>query len=150
MDCLNKFNPCLDSGHNEYALNYGYNYCNQYENNLQKLSKEGQQWVGKVRKCLQDALKDEVGTNITCSDLKTKAFKSHTKCYAECGFCALPVADYYQIMNLVKGAFVPLSGSSWLSFFNGVATAGKCLSTDARWQKVYLAVIASIGTGIVG
>ena len=149
-DCLHKFNPCTGSGSDEYALNYGNNYCNVYENNLQKFSPQGQQWVGKVRKCLQVALKDAIGTKISCSDLKKRAFNSHTKCYADSGFCSLCFDDYKAVFKLVKGAFVPFSGSSWLSFWNGVATAGGCVNRDARWRIAYAAFLAIIGTAVIG
>ena len=116
----------------------------------QEFSAQGQQWVSRVRKCLQVVLKDVVGTKISCSDLKAKAFKSHTKCYADSGFCSLPFDDYTAVFKLVKGAFVPFSGSSWHSFWNGVATAGGCVNRDARWSQAYAAFLAIVGTSLIG
>ena len=124
QDCLDKYNPCY--GSDEYAISYGYHYCNQYTMNLYRFSSRAQDWIRKTKRCLQLALKSYVGTSISCSALKKAAFDSHTKCYVDNGFCDLSTSDYKEITKLVGNALIPFSGSAWLTSVNGGSTLYSC------------------------
>lgn len=130
-DCLNRFIPCPQSSSDEYALNYGNNYCTKYENNLSKFSSKAQKWIGKVKKCLQLALKQYIGNDISCGNLKVEAFDSHTKCYVDSGFCELPLSDYVEITKLVGNALIPFSGGAWRTSLNGGSTLISCAARYA-------------------
>ena len=146
-DCLNRFNPCSSSPSDEYALTYGNHYCTKYENNLNKFSSQAQQWIGKVRKCLQLALKTQLGSGISCSNLKVEAFDSHTKCYVDSGFCELPLSDYVEITKLVGNALLPFSGGAFRTVLNGGSTFASCA---ARYASALGSEFSSVVDDLLG
>lgn len=123
-NCLDKFNDCKNSSA-EYAINFGKHYCEKYSAAFPSFSKAGQQWIGMVRKCLQQKLADQVGTAVTCTDLKEKAFASHPDCYVQSGLCDLPFLDWIRMLGTVGDAFFRPSaaGGTWA---NSATTANQC------------------------
>ncbi|XP_019856292.1 PREDICTED: uncharacterized protein LOC109584838 [Amphimedon queenslandica] len=87
-ECVEKRVPC---GPNGYALGYGGKYCIKFGENIDCFPANGQQWINKVRICLETALVNSTvyRNNATCEDIKDYAFKTHPQCYLDAGFCSV-------------------------------------------------------------
>ncbi|KAE9552024.1 hypothetical protein FO519_004787 [Halicephalobus sp. NKZ332] len=97
-DCTNcNFYQCYENkmkcGSNGYLIAYGKKYCDRFNSTLSRFDPAGKQWVSCVRQCLINFLKPSCNTypnnafKDSCDKLKDAAFKSHVKCYTDCGFC---------------------------------------------------------------
>lgn len=109
-DCLNRhFSGCY--GTDNYATNYGRVYCKKYEGSFRSFSALGQTWIRSVKKCLMKAIAPQlsVSPRPSCSQLKTKAFRTHVGCYTNPpngpSICDLSVNDWVQIVKTVKSSF---------------------------------------------
>ena len=104
--------PLPWTGNNNYAIDYGEKFCKLYDESYGKFSKEGQEWVNNVRKCLQNELALHVRpwSDSNCEEIEKIAFDSHTPCYlhpgGEKGFCSLGIKDQLKVFFTIKGAFL--------------------------------------------
>jgi hypothetical protein len=105
--CLERKFPCSGDV-NSYAIDYGLKFCNLYGERLDYFTDEGIEWVGKVRSCLQLALVPYIRSydDLSCAELKEKAFDSHTPCYLDNGMCMLSCYDWAQAFWTIKGSLV--------------------------------------------
>lgn len=117
------------TGSSNYALNYGFKYCNRYETNLRKFSRAGREWIAKTRTCLQQVLAPHIAGNYTMADLKEFAFESHTRCYVDSGVCELSPSDWLQIVSTVKDA---LLSEVLKTGQNVVSTGAECTARIAK------------------
>ena len=101
------FYLCLEEeflcGRKGYPLSFGYKFCKKYEQNLEYFSDSGIQWVDKTRSCLIDKLILLKNVN-SCRDLKKQAFKQHSGCYFQSGYCRLSQADKEVVIYTLKRA----------------------------------------------
>lgn len=89
---------CGDSGYYEGFVGP---YCERFtELTRPTLSPAGQQWIDDVRACLQESMV-EVGSNVSCPEVKRRGYAAHPGCYVETGFCELPFADIWNIFRTV-------------------------------------------------
>lgn len=92
-----------------YYRGFGYAYCERYlEVTTPRLSPAGQRFAHDVRRCLMQAMEDTIPVDAACADVKTAAYASHPACYAQSGFCALPITDWIAILATVKPSDVSL------------------------------------------
>jgi len=148
-NCLAKMFPC--TGQAKYAIYYGEKFCNLYEQSSSKFSQTALQWMNAVRKCLQVALVPELHVcqvQLTCEDIKARAFNSHIPCYTEAyqGFsvCNVSVDDWLAIFATIKQSFE----SDFIETLrSSVITAGSCHGQFARDLGQY---IYSVGVWLLG
>ena len=128
-ECLARMFPC--TGQAEYAISYGEQFCNLYEQSKLKFSQKALQWLDAARKCLQVALVPFLHlcqVRPTCEQIRSEAFASHVPCYIEPyqGFsvCTLEVTDWMTIFFTIKSSFV---SSAWLETLKAsVQTVASC------------------------
>jgi hypothetical protein len=96
-----------------YPIRFARRYCLRYEARNERFSQMGQEWVSNVRSCLIREMNTYVD-ELTCGELKNRAFKDHVPCYIESGFCSLSNQDRKQILKTIwpslKNIKVILSG----------------------------------------
>lgn len=98
--------PCGDDG---YYVDYGFRYCNRFSEYVRpRLSARGQVWVEGTRECLQSALDDVRYDELDCEQVRREAYDSHPPCYAQWGFCELPLRDIWVVVNTVDPADLEL------------------------------------------
>lgn len=83
-----------------YPLKFGKKYCLRYETRINFFSDQGKTWIEDVRKCLIHEM-DIMDENLTCRQLKRKAFKTHVPCYVSSGICSLPLRDKKAILTTI-------------------------------------------------
>lgn len=111
QDCLERRHPC-EGTDAAYAITYAKKICDLYSDHYDRFSSDGKHWINAVRKCLQVQLVPMLRPwiNPSCSDIKTTAFASHTKCYASpasgISYCSLGLLDNLRIFWTIKGAFI--------------------------------------------
>ncbi|HHH31056.1 MAG TPA: hypothetical protein ENK57_22295, partial [Polyangiaceae bacterium] len=92
-------------GASGYYLAFGQRYCQRFQQVTEdRLSIEGQAWSQRVRPCLMRALERAAGDELSCIDISRVALDSHPACYAETGFCDLPVSDWVLVLNTIDPA----------------------------------------------
>ncbi|RMJ25355.1 hypothetical protein PHISP_03797 [Aspergillus sp. HF37] len=108
-------------------MGYGYKYCEKFQEERARLSDAGQEWMVDVMLCLQRKLISQAtGTSniTTCAELKDYAFSTHSQCYVDSGFCALPPTDWLAVIEIV-------SLETMLESFDSLSattdTAGECV-----------------------
>ena len=87
-----------------YLIQFGERYCQEFEDVEPSFTLQGQRVLNCIRPCLIGALRRP---DLTCDNAQSIAFTSHVACYAQCGFCEMPLAD-----KLAIGAVV------WREFFD--------------------------------
>jgi len=100
---LEQEKQCGDLG---YLKNYGFPYCQKFTfQEKNRFTNQGQRFVVKAGLCLQNVLwKNHLSLDDeACSEIKTKAFESHTHCYYHSGFCKLTFHDKMVVFSIVKG-----------------------------------------------
>lgn len=99
--CAEKFEPCGKSGYN---LQFGDKQCKKYLRAEPDTSPEMQEWLPKVRLCLQERMIDIMSETPHgkkyCSTVNQLAFDSHVDCYLETGFCELSLEDKWTNLQL--------------------------------------------------
>lgn len=94
-------------GEDGYLMGFAHKYCNRYRLvTEQRISSAGQTWFRRVRRCLIEELEASAAT--TCEEIERAGLGSHPLCYAETGFCDLPVADWVGVLNTVDPGDLPL------------------------------------------
>jgi len=115
-DCMEKSVAC-ENTNCDYAIQYGYKFCNLYSDNYHWFSNRGKQWIDAVRKCLQVALVPYLSTNPSCCDFKTAAFNSHVECYTApakgISVCSLSPSDMLKIYWTIKSSFTLAFGENF-------------------------------------
>lgn len=95
--CVSNSKHCSDES---YPENFGKRYCLRYEERKENFSEEGKTWIQEVRKCLiQDMSTFE--NDLSCSQLRKRAFKGHVPCYVESGYCNLSLRDKIQVTRTI-------------------------------------------------
>lgn len=96
-----------------YPTRFARRYCLRYDARNERFSQRGQEWINNVRSCLIHEMNTYVD-DLTCGELKKRAFKDHVPCYIESGFCSLSNRDRKQILKTIwpslKSFQVVLSG----------------------------------------
>lgn len=100
--CLSQEKNCDEKA---YPLKFGHKYCQKYGRNLEKFSENGKAWVGSVRRCLISEI-EKYQAEITCSEIKKKAFASHAPCYIESGYCELSLKDQRRVLKIIYPALM--------------------------------------------
>ncbi|CAB4397273.1 unnamed protein product [Rhizophagus irregularis] len=119
-DCLEKKFNC---GINGYPIRYGSMNCEKFANAINRFSNDGKKWVTKTMLCLQNALVPVYNNNtITCAEIKSAAFSSHSKCYIDSGLCSIP-ADWLKIFQIIDIRDIV---ESWEVIMQVVQTAEGC------------------------
>ncbi len=126
--CAEAAVPCGASG---YALGYGLANCRKFVQRQARFSAAGRAWILRVMACLQRFLVAGPLTRqcgLTCDALRTAAFGSHPACYVDSGVCALPAADWVQLVLTIGVRDVLMLDT----LRQAVATGGQCLG---RWTE---------------
>ena len=100
--CVEKTEQCGSKG---YYLKFGKHYCEKYKNDQAKYSEKGQEFLIKIRSCLQQGLElEHTNTNKypKCDDALKFAVGTHKSCYTKYGFCDLPSDDKARIKRTAK------------------------------------------------
>lgn len=92
---------CLSSG-SDYLVNYGHFYCTIFLQRAQSWGGERAAWLEKVALCLQE--KVDEARDLSCKKMERHAFRTHSDCYAETGFCELSPADRRSILKTLVRA----------------------------------------------
>ncbi|OWF52565.1 uncharacterized protein LOC110447600 [Mizuhopecten yessoensis] len=118
-----------------YAISYAEKFCDLYSNHYRSFSVDGQQWIDAVRKCLQVGLVPVLRpwVSATCSEIKNRAFASHTNCYtgpsSGISFCSLSLGDRWKVFWTIKSAFI----GSFVETLKGIwDTMYKCLRYNSN------------------
>ena len=83
-----------------YPINFGRKYCLRYNQSFQKFSSNGKRWIQDVRRCLIQKM-ESYDSELTCHELKIRAFKDHIPCYIDHGYCELSNQDKIEIIKTV-------------------------------------------------
>ncbi|KAJ3977939.1 hypothetical protein EV361DRAFT_876085 [Lentinula raphanica] len=132
------YSACLEShfhcGPEGYPLGFGEKFCTKFSlpDNVNRLSRKGEEWMWTTMACLQRALVPELdkvvpagqGDKRACQALKDKAFSTHAPCYLTSGLCSLPPEDWVVIVEVIN---VRTLFSSWDAFIGGVEAGEGCL-----------------------
>lgn len=96
-----------------YPLQFGKRYCLRFTDRLKNFSARGKMWVEEVRKCLIHNM-STYEEDVTCGQIRRKAFRDHVPCYVESGFCNLSLRDKRLIIKTalpaLKNRFVIRDG----------------------------------------
>lgn len=95
--CVSDSKHCPDSS---YPVSFGKRYCLRYEERMGRFSDAGRIWIEEVRKCLIRDM-ETFESDLTCSQLRKRAFKGHVPCYVESGFCNLSVKDKARVVKTI-------------------------------------------------
>jgi hypothetical protein len=96
--CRESIQPCGEDG---YFIHFGYRYCKQFFTELSpNVSEREQQWLERVGACLQRKV-DEIPIYQSCSNTEDAAIYSHTECYVQTGFCAMPYSLRFRLLGIV-------------------------------------------------
>lgn len=95
--CVTEAKHCRNSS---YPIRFGRHYCLRYGNRINSFSENGKTWTQKVRKCLIREM-SSYEENLTCGQLKRRAFKDHVPCYLESGFCHLSLRDKKLVLKTI-------------------------------------------------
>ena len=95
--CIAREKSCNDSS---YPVKFGHRFCMRYQERMNTFSLEGWKWVEDVRRCLIRDM-NNFEENLSCSELKQRAFQSHVPCYLESGFCSLSVRDKRAVIQAI-------------------------------------------------
>lgn len=95
--CVSAEKQCDPS---EYPVKFGHRFCMRYQERMATFSPAGKLWVEEVRKCLIREMND-FSDELSCSELKIKAFNSHGRCYVESGFCHLSARDKKTVVETI-------------------------------------------------
>ncbi len=87
--CVSEAKHCGDES---YPISFGKRYCLRYESRMDHFTENGKIWINEVKKCLIDEMA-KFEEDLTCSQLRKRAFKSHVPCYVKSGFCELSFYD---------------------------------------------------------
>ena len=104
-NCLVRYHRCQSDG-SGYAIQQGKQLCKKYQKYYRVFSPASQDWITGISACLQKSLADLIGTNLSCSDLATKASNLWKMCYVDSGICDLPWFEWFKIINTVGDRFV--------------------------------------------
>ncbi|TPX69593.1 hypothetical protein SpCBS45565_g02314 [Spizellomyces sp. 'palustris'] len=103
--CLEVAIPCGPDG---YAIGYGNKFCSKFQENADKFTDKGEEWMYKVMSCLQESLVPKLPNNSTsspkpmsCSELKSFAYSTHPNCYLSAGVCTLHPKDWIVLLNSI-------------------------------------------------
>jgi hypothetical protein len=87
-----------------YLLGYGQRYAEKfYVQTRPRMSAKGKVWLDHVLVCLQTDLREAIDIDTSCDDIRRTAFDQHPHCYAESGFCTLPLRDVLQVPATIDG-----------------------------------------------
>ncbi|HEY6881635.1 MAG TPA: hypothetical protein VI299_26595 [Polyangiales bacterium] len=135
------FYECVDRwlGHGQgcgpdgYPRGYGARYAQRfYEETRPRLSRQGEAWVDHTLVCLQARLRDSIALGTSCDQVREIAFGTHPGCYADSGFCALPIPDVINVAATIEPpdllsedgvrqllGIVPECGAAYAAFLTG-------------------------------
>jgi hypothetical protein len=93
-----------------YYLGFAEKYCVRLLQALRpRLSPAGQRFLDGGRDCLMRFVDTELAPKTACDEVQARAIASHVACYRDNGFCALPLADKWMLLNTVDPADVDLT-----------------------------------------
>lgn len=98
--CISQAQSCNKK---DYYLSFGKKYCESFKKNQFSFSNEGQEFIKKLRQCLQLNIINDF-QYLTCSNSKKFSEVHHFDCYLSSGFCELPLADKFNIFRIVLPA----------------------------------------------
>ncbi|XP_028396531.1 uncharacterized protein LOC114520464 [Dendronephthya gigantea] len=114
-NCLKKVYPYCENNKDDFSIMYTEKFCRLYDDQYDKFSQKGAQWINAVRKCIQLKLVPLVDkTRVrTCPNLKYTAFKTHSPCYTNpessqspsISYCNLSPQDRNVVFWTIKSAF---------------------------------------------
>ena len=114
--CQEQQHQCGDEG---YYLAFGKEYCERYDAEAPFFGIEGQNWLPKVRDCLQLSL-ELSPERASCSNVRAFSILKHLDCYLETGFCDLPPLDQLHVYAVAADQFgVP----DLMEFFKNLQSA---------------------------
>lgn len=112
--CLSASKHC---GEESYPENFGKRYCLRYEDRMENFSEAGKKWIVEVRKCLIRDM-ESFESDLSCGQLRSRAFKGHVPCYIESGYCHLGWRDKAQIVRTIwpsiRNVYILASGMNVL------------------------------------
>lgn len=86
-----------------YLKEYGFYYCNQFNDQSKNWSPEAKRWVDDTGLCLQEMIYDNRTKRIKpCTQMEEFAFDAHPICYRQYGVCSLSFSDKVKILRVVR------------------------------------------------
>lgn len=83
--CFDQRHPCE---HSNYALSYGWRYCDKINLNYDKFTEQGKRWINATRVCaMTKMLNFYRDSHINCRDVESEMKGNHAACEAEHGVC---------------------------------------------------------------
>lgn len=95
LDLSRKLN-CPSDG---YLEAFGDHYCRLFVKDEAAYSAKGKAFLAGVRACLLKTLDQQ--KQLTCSNVRQIAIRTHIPCYVQSGFCDLPFFDRQRILGSV-------------------------------------------------
>lgn len=95
--CISNAKHCSPAN---YPESFGKRYCLRYENQMNRFSENGKLWIEEVRKCLIRDM-ETFQSDLSCSQLRKRAFQGHVPCYVESGYCNLTFRDKIQVTKTI-------------------------------------------------
>jgi hypothetical protein len=83
-----------------YFFDFGFKYCQIFENLNDRFSPKGQAALPFIRSCLITQIVNE--PTLTCKTAKSLALQHHIDCYLQSSFCELSVADKWKVYRVVR------------------------------------------------
>lgn len=97
--CREKEHACGNKG---YYLGFAYKYCRESKTKLVRhMSEDGKAWSQRVALCLQNSV-EQIPYDDNCTDAKQTAYREHSRCYLDSGYCDLNKKDQLNVLWFVK------------------------------------------------
>ena len=124
VNCLDnhKLDDC--SVEDDHAIHFLWRDCGF----LEKVSKstEASRWFNSSRTCVQQALAPLVASELTCSELKERAYSAYTRCNIDNGLCDLDEAEFNRIADFVGRSLVPINGEFVWEYNGDITKSTTC------------------------
>ena len=83
----------------DYFAQFGYSYCQRFEQIRGHFSRQGLIVINEIRTCLQQRMEDQA--DLTCQNALHYAYGHHEYCYIQAGFCGLGIHDKWVVLREV-------------------------------------------------
>lgn len=87
-------------GRGGYFLGFGHAYCRAYDEVASTFTRLGQNWLARVKACLQVKLEGPNLNRLSCNEIKDLAVDSHFECYIATGYCDIPYSDKWRVAKV--------------------------------------------------
>lgn len=116
-------NASLRCSSSNYLIQFGYKYCRKYVELESMYLLHTQRVLEKIRSCLVTQTMND--SELTCANSEDRAMQHHLKCYAQAGFCSLPILEKLKVFGV---AFTEIRHESFRATM--LAAGSRCLGQN--------------------